>query len=91
MMLLENFLNHFFSRYQIGMETSMKANDFIFDCVRLLYHKCHKINPNRGGSNIDSHDWIKIKKATKNHINKNENKCFQCAEIVALNHGLKEY
>ena len=32
----------------------MGGSDFIFDCVHLLYYKCHKINPNRGGSYIDS-------------------------------------
>ena len=51
-----------------------------------MYHKCHKINPNRGGSYIDSPDWIKNKKATINPINKNDNKCFQYAITVALNH-----
>ena len=29
------------SRYQIGLETSMKGSDFIFDCVQLLCNKCH--------------------------------------------------
>ena len=32
------------SRYQIGLEASMRGSDFIFDCVYLLYYKCHKIN-----------------------------------------------
>ena len=41
------------SRYQIGLDTSIKGSDFIFDCVLLLYNKCHKINPNCGGSYID--------------------------------------
>ena len=43
----------------------MKDSDFICDCVSLLYFKCHKINPNCGGSYIDSQEWIKNKKATK--------------------------
>ena len=33
-----------FSRYQIQLETSMKIGDFIFNCVHLLYYKCHKID-----------------------------------------------
>ena len=37
----------------IGLEKSMRGSDFIFDCVHLMYCKCHKINPNRGGSYID--------------------------------------
>ena len=48
-------------------------------------YKCHKINPNRGGSYTDSTDWIKNKKAAINPINKKD-KCFQCAVTVALNH-----
>ena len=38
------------SRYQIGLETSIKESDFIFDSVQLLYYKCHKINFKRSGS-----------------------------------------
>ena len=40
----------------------MRGDDFIFDCLHLLYYKCHKINPNGGGSHIGSPDWIKNKK-----------------------------
>ena len=35
------------------------SGDFIFDCVNLMYYKCHKINFNRGGSYIDSPDCLK--------------------------------
>ena len=48
----------------------MKGSVFAVDYVRLLYYKCCKINPNRGGSYIDSPNWIKTKKATINPINK---------------------
>ena len=44
----------------------MKVTEFVFDDVHLLY--CHKINPNRGRSYIDSPDLIKNKKATINPI-----------------------
>ena len=37
-------------------------DDFVFHYVHLLYYKCHKINPYRGGSYINSPDWIKAKK-----------------------------
>ena len=43
----------------------MRGSDFIFDCVSLLYYKCHKINFKLSGSNIDSPDWIKEKKKTQ--------------------------
>ena len=34
----------------------MKRSEIVFDYVHLLYYKCDKINPNRGGSYIDSLD-----------------------------------
>ena len=40
----------------------------------------------RGGSYIDSPDWIKNKKATINPINKKYNKCFQYTVTVALHY-----
>ena len=43
------------NRYQDNLE-SMKGSEFVFDHVQLLYYKCHKINPNQGGSYICSPD-----------------------------------
>ena len=42
--VIEELFQSFLSRYQIGLERSMRGSDFIFDCVHLLYYKCHKIN-----------------------------------------------
>ena len=39
----------------------MRGSEFVFNYLQLLYYKCHKININRGGSYIDSPDWIKNK------------------------------
>ena len=70
----------------------MKGSNFIFDCVHFLYYKCHKMNSKRGGSYIDSPNWIKNKKAAVNPINKKDNKCIQYAATVALNHkNIKKY
>ena len=55
----------------------MKGSEFIFDYIHLFYYKCHKINPNFGGSYIDSLDWMTNKKAAMNPINKKDNKCFK--------------
>ena len=44
------------------------------------------LNPNWGGSYIDSLDWIKNKKATINPINNKDNKCLQQKVTVALNY-----
>ena len=64
------------NRYQNNLE-SVKGSEFVFDYAQLLYYKCHKRNPNRDGSYVDSADRIKNKKATINPINKTDNKCFQ--------------
>ena len=83
--VIEELFDSLKNRYQNNLE-SMKGSDFVFEYVYLLYYECHKINPNRGGSYIDSPDWIKNKKATINTVNKKDNKCFQYAVTVALNH-----
>ena len=64
----------------------MKGSEFVFDYLRSLYYKCYKINLNRGGSYIDSTNWITNKKASINPINKKDNRCFQHVVTVALNH-----
>ena len=70
----------------------MKGSEFVFECVHLLYYKCHKVNPNRGRPYTDSPDLIKHKKATINPSNKKNNKCFQYAITVGLNHEeIKKY
>ena len=56
------------NRYQNNLQ-SMKGSELVFDYVHLLYYEWHKINPNRGGSYIDSPHWIKNKK--------NSNKSYQ--------------
>ena len=70
----------------------MKGSEFFFNYVQLLYYKFHKINPNRGGSYMDSPDWVRNKKATMNPISKIDKKFFQYTVTVALNHvEIKKY
>ena len=76
----------FRSRYQRNLKTSIRGSDCIFDSVQLMCYKCHKANFRRGGSYIDSPEWIKKKKATINP-KKKDNKCFQYAVTVALNYN----
>ena len=83
--VIEELFQSILSRYQIGLEKSMKDSEFVFDCIHLLYQKYHKTNSNQSGSYIDSPNWIK-NKAPINPINKNDIKCFQYDVTVALNH-----
>ena len=62
----------------------MKGREFIFDGVDVLYYNLNKVSLNRGGSYIDSPEWLKNKKATINP--KNDDKCFQYALTVVLNY-----
>ena len=54
--VVDGFFKSLVSKYQIGLETSMRGYNFIFNSVQQLYYKCHKINFKRGGSYIDSPD-----------------------------------
>ena len=86
MKVIEELFKSLLNRYQNNFEKLMNGIEFVFDYVHLLHHKYHKINPNHGGSYIDSPDLIKNKKATINPIIVKDYKCFQYAVTVALNH-----
>ena len=66
--LIEELFESALSRCQIGLETSMKSSDFIFDSVDLQHYECHNKNFNQGGSYTDSPGGIK--KATIHPIKK---------------------
>ena len=82
--IIEEHLDSLNNRCQTNL-SSMEGSEFVFYYVQLLYYKCHKINLNQSGSNVDSPDCIKNKKGTINPINKNIDKCFQFVATVALN------
>ena len=69
-------------RYQNLLEESKTE---VFYSVDALYYNLNKISLSRGGSYIDSPEWLKNKKATINPKN-NDDKCFQYAVTVALNY-----
>ena len=63
----------------------MRWSELVFYSADLLHYNLQKISINRGGSYIDSPEWLKNKKATINAKN-NEEKCFQYALTVDLNY-----
>ena len=75
----KRFFKSFLFKYPIELETSTRSSDFIFDCVHLSYHKCHKIDFKLDGPYIDSSDQIKDKKTTMNPVHKKDNTPFQYA------------
>ena len=62
-----------------------KKLEFVPDSINLLYYHLQKIGLKRGGSYIDSPEWLKNKKATINPKN-NDYNCFHYCLIVGLNH-----
>ena len=54
--LFESFLNI----YDLNLQDKMKGSDFAFDGIDSLYYDFNKTSINRGGSYIDSPQWLKI-------------------------------
>ena len=59
--VVNEFFDSLLSRYHIGLETSMRRSDFIFESLQTLFCKCRSINFKHEGSYFDSPDWIKKK------------------------------
>ena len=43
--VIKELFESLLSKYQVGLETSMRGGEFVFDYVHLLYYKCYIINP----------------------------------------------
>ena len=84
--VIQNLFRSLLQRYQENLEEKMRGSELIFDGINLLHYDLNKISLNWGGSYIKSPDWIENKKATINPQNKKDDKCFQHALTVALNH-----
>ena len=84
--IIENVFVSFLQKYQEELEESMRGSEFVYDSVDVLYHNLNKVSLSRGGSYIDSPNWLKNKKATINPQNKKDYRFFQYAVTVALNH-----
>ena len=74
---INELFKSFFKRYQEGLQTKMKGSSFTFERVDLLYYHLHKISLNRGGSYINSPEWLKNKRVTINPKNDDDDdECF---------------
>ena len=71
--------------YKKKLEELMRGSKFVPYSIDLLFYHLQTIGLNRGGSYIDSPEWLKNKKATINPKNYDGN-CFQYALTVVLNH-----
>ena len=79
--IIEDLFESFLQKYQEGLKESMRESKFAHDSVDALYYNLNKVSLSRGISYIESHKWLKNKKATINPKN-NDDKCFQYALTV---------
>ena len=79
-LLFESFLQ----KYEENLQEKMKGSDFEFDGVNFFYYDFNKTSIYRGGSYIDSPQWLKNKKSTINPKS-NDHKCFQYASTSSRN------
>ena len=82
--IIKGLFESFLQKYEENLEEKMEGSEFKFDDVNFLYYDFNKISISRGGSYVDSPQWLKNKKSTINSKN-NDYKCFQYAVTLALN------
>ena len=82
--IIKGLFESVLKKYEENLQEKMKGSDFEFDGANFLYYDFNKISLNRGGSYIDSPQWLKNKESTINPKN-NDYKCFQYAVTLALN------
>ena len=82
--IIKVLFKSFLQNYEENLQEKMKGSEFEFDSVNFLYYDFNKISISRGGSYIDSPQWLKNKKSTIDPKN-NDYKCFQYAVTLALN------
>ena len=80
--LIESFLSNYLKEEQI----LRNGSDYTFESIDILGIHFHDIKLKRGKSYIKSPKWLADKKATINPKNTKDNKCFQYAITIALNH-----
>ena len=84
--IINKLIEYFLQNYQKEEQILRGGSDFIYDSADILGIHFHDIKLKRGKSYIESPKWISHKKATINLKNIKDNKCFQYALNVALNH-----
>ena len=80
--IIEKLFEPLLQNYQKDLEGSVRKSEFVRDSIGLLYYHLQKIGLKRGGSYIDSPEWLKNRKAIINPKN-NDDHCFQYALTVA--------
>ena len=64
--IIEKLFESLLQSYQKDLEESIRGREFDFDSIDLLYYHLQNTSLKRGGSCIDSPEWLKNEKATIN-------------------------
>ena len=73
--IIDELFESLSQRFQEARETlNNRESEFIHDNVGFLHYYFHKISLKRGGSYVDSPEWLKNKRAIINPKNKKGNK-----------------
>ena len=67
--VIEELFKSLLREYQENLEKKVSGSEFVFDGIDALYYDLNKFSLNRGGSYIDSPEWIKNKKVKINPKN----------------------
>ena len=59
--IIEQLFESLLKKYEENLQNKMRGSEFEFDGVKFLYYDFNKTSINRGGSYIDSPQWLKIK------------------------------
>ena len=70
--LLESFLRN----YQEALKI-IKGSDFVFESVKLMDYKLHRVRLRRGGSYVKLPEWLANKKETINPKIENDDECLR--------------
>ena len=84
--IIKDLFESFFAKISRRVRESMRGSEFVYDSVDVLYYNLNKVSLSRSGSYIDPPKWVKNKRATINPQNKKDDRCFQYAVTVVLNH-----
>ena len=83
--IIKKLCESFLQNCQKNLGKPMRGSEFVPDNIDSLYYHLQKVGLKRGGSYIDSPEWLKNKEATINPKNNDDNYS-QYALTVALNH-----
>ena len=82
--IVKSLFESFLQKFEKNLQEKMRGSDFEFEGINFFNCNFNKASIYRDGSYTDSPKWLKDKKSTINPKN-NDHKCFQYADMLALN------